>query len=120
MLNMDISKWARANLPKDQYLIVRTEDLVNGKLECFERVQRFLYDDGDERMLSQSSLKKLADRYARYNSSYNGNKHASYIRRKITAQMRQVPEASEAMDYFGYNRKQQMGTSKSCVELDHR
>ena len=115
---MDISKWAKANLPKDQYLLVRTEDLVNGKVECFKRVQHFLYGDTDERLLSPGQLKALADRYVRYNASYNGNKHASYIRRKITAQLRDVPEAQDAMEYFGYNSKPKMGTSKSCMELD--
>lgn len=115
--NLEVIKWARGHLDSSRYLIIRTEDLVNGKVECFERVQNFLYAPDDSRRLPIDGIRTIAHHYSKFNSSYNGNKYRDDVRKEVTKSVLKVPEAVEAMKLFGYSLKDRMGTTNGCSDI---
>ena len=115
--NIEVISWARQHLEPHRYLVIRSEDLVQGKTECFERVQDFLYNKNDKRRLAFDQIQRIAQHYSKFNHSYNGNKYRKELRDEVTASVLGVPEAVEAMRLFGYSLDARMGTSNHCSDI---
>mmetsp|Transcript_3698 Transcript_3698/g.4254 ORF Transcript_3698/g.4254 Transcript_3698/m.4254 type:complete len:419 (+) Transcript_3698:348-1604(+) len=112
-LNFEVVKWAKTHLNEKSYLLVRIEDLVLGKPECIKRIATFL-----KRKASVKKVNRLANSYRAYNTSYNGHKWSRDEKIRLHNYTMHVPEAQNALHYFGYNLTPEMGTISSCADLD--
>lgn len=109
--NIEMIEWFRKHGGRQQFLVVRAEDLVNNKPECLERVARFLG-------ANVNPSEKLAADYARFVSSYNGNKLSLEDRIQLTKYTSDLPQVNKALRIFGYQQNASMGTVGHCTNLD--
>lgn len=116
-MNLGIYSWAKRNLKPENYIILRSEDTTSNKPECLQRVQDFVGRPEKER-LSPNAIRRIATAFSKYNSSYNGNRYDPRERKRLAKLIHKSPLVVEAMEIFGYQTSEAMGTVQDCSSLD--
>lgn len=95
-------------------MLVRAEDLVNGKPECLQRVAAFVGVSEAKQLRSAV----VARKFTTFSSSYNGNKLSFDVKVKLGKLLEKYPDVRAALSRLGYQTNASMGVLSGCADLD--
>lgn len=113
-LNREIFEYAmESSMAADQYLAIRTEDIVAGNYECFKRLATFI-GLTDEQM--NLLVPRAVDSSRGHMSSYYGSKWKDDVKLRTEHVADADAVGSKQLQFWGYNTKA-YGLSLHCEEL---
>jgi hypothetical protein len=115
-LNLDVLRWARLNLQRDEFLVVRIEDLVKGHRACFDRIARFVRTDNDR---AQKIVTKSIHLFTVKQDRYFGNKYSPRDKQLFTGLVQANPVSRRAFEALGYDIANWGTKAEDCSDLDH-
>lgn len=113
-VNMDVLSLARKHLTDESYMVVRTEDFVDGKEDCFRRLAKFV---GVTPATIEERLNRSMSTSIEHRLSYFGSKVPVDTKKYVVTALEQAPQrVRDAVDLFGYSTEH-FALTTDCTKI---